>query len=183
MPEQQKNNAILYGEIISKCWEDEAYKKRFKEDPESVLTEAGVKIEEGVTYKVIEAPKLVQYVVLPAEDSTKVVQALTKRILNKADQGGTFLPEGAELRVIQDTEDIRHIILPASPKTLTKAELGIVAGGDYTATATNVVAQAEAVAQAVEGVEVASTVVNVVEAGVAAVAGAAAFVAVGVFLI
>ncbi len=182
MPEK-KNNAVLYGEIISKCWEDEAFKKRFKEDPESVLTEAGVKIEEGVTYKVIEAPKLVQYFVLPAEDSSKVVQALTKRILNKADQGGEIMPEGAELRIIQDTEEIRHLILPASPKTLTKAELGAVAGGDSVATATNVVAQAEAVAQAVEAVEVASTAVNVVEAGVAAVAGAAAFVAVGVFLI
>ena len=37
-----KKNLVKYGEIISKCWEDESYKKRFIEDPESVLTEAGL---------------------------------------------------------------------------------------------------------------------------------------------
>ena len=53
----KKQNPLKYGEVISKCWEDEAYKKRFIEDPESVLAEAGFVVEEGVTYKVIEQPK------------------------------------------------------------------------------------------------------------------------------
>ena len=37
----KKQNPVKYGEVIAKCWEDETYKKRFIEDPESVLTEAG----------------------------------------------------------------------------------------------------------------------------------------------
>ena len=55
----KKQDLVKYGEVVSKCWEDEAYKKRFIEDPEVVLTEAGFVAEEGVTYKVIEAPKLI----------------------------------------------------------------------------------------------------------------------------
>ena len=46
----KKQNAMKYGEVVAKCWEDEAYKKRFIEDPESVLTEAGFVVEEGVTH-------------------------------------------------------------------------------------------------------------------------------------
>ena len=56
----KQQNLVKYGEIISKCWEDDAYKKRFIEDPEGVLTEAGFAVEEGVTYKVIEQPKMVR---------------------------------------------------------------------------------------------------------------------------
>ncbi|MBO6235281.1 MAG: hypothetical protein J6N22_01010, partial [Schwartzia sp.] len=37
----RKNNPVKYGEVVAKCWEDEAYKKRFLEDPEGVLAEAG----------------------------------------------------------------------------------------------------------------------------------------------
>ncbi len=54
-------NAVKYGEVIAKCWEDEAYKKRFIEDPEAVLSESGFVLDEGVTYKVIQQPKTVKY--------------------------------------------------------------------------------------------------------------------------
>lgn len=127
---EKKNSAILYGEVVAKCWEDEEYKKRFIEDPESVLIEAGIPVEEGVTYKVIEAPKLVNYIVLPDENVKPVIQEITKQLLNKADKGDKILPEGTEVRLIQNTEDTRYLILPASPKSLTKAELNSVFGGD-----------------------------------------------------
>ena len=29
----KKQNLVKYGEVVAKCWEDEAYKKRFIEDP------------------------------------------------------------------------------------------------------------------------------------------------------
>ncbi len=125
----EKNNLVLYGEIVAKCWEDEAYKKRFLEDPEGVMQEAGMVLEEGVTYKVIEAPKLVKYMVLPKEQPQRAVEELTKTLLNKAEVSDKLIPEGVELRVVQNTEDIRYFVLPASPKTFTKAELAAVAGG------------------------------------------------------
>ncbi|MBO5514592.1 MAG: nitrile hydratase subunit alpha [Schwartzia sp.] len=133
----KKQNLVKYGEIISKCWEDDAYKKRFIEDPESVLAEAGFAVEEGVTYKVIEQPKMVRYVVIPYEGAQDAVQTFTKYLLNAAEKKDVIIPEGAEARIIQNTEDVRYMILPASPKSLSKAELAMAAGGD--AAAVNVV--------------------------------------------
>ncbi len=133
----KQQNLVKYGEIISKCWEDDAYKKRFIEDPESVLAEAGFAVEEGVTYKVIEQPKMVRYVVIPYEGAQDAVQTFTKYLLNAAEKKDVIIPEGAEARIIQNTEDVRYMILPASPKSLSKAELAMAAGGD--AAAVNVV--------------------------------------------
>ena len=170
--------AVRYGEIVAKCWEDEAYKKRFIQEPESVLQEAGIPLEEGINYKVIEAPKLVQYVVLPREEVMPALQFIVKRLLNKADKTEKIVPEGCEVRIIQNTEDTDYLVLPASPKTLTAAELSAVTGGDSVATASDVAAQAEVVAQVVEAVEVTTTEVSVAETSLAGVAEVGAIVVV-----
>ena len=151
----KQQNLVKYGEIISKCWEDDAYKKRFIEDPESVLTEAGFAVEEGVTYKVIEQPKMVRYVVIPYEGAQDAVQTFTKYLLNAAEKKDVIIPEGAEARIIQNTEDVRYMILPASPKSLSKAELAMAAGGD--AAATSVVAVSPVVAEVVSDISVSVT--------------------------
>ena len=134
----KKQNAVKYGEVVAKCWEDEAYKKRFIEDPESVLSEAGFVVEEGVTYKVVEQPKNVKYLVLPHADAKDAVQNLTKAFLNQVEQRDVIIPDGAEVRIIQNTDDMRYMILPASPKTLSAAELKMAAGGDGVTIAPNV---------------------------------------------
>ena len=126
----KNQNAIKYGEVIAKCWKDEAYKKRFLEDPEGVLAEAGFVVEEGVTYKVIEQPKLVEYMVLPHAETKAAVQDMAKRFLNQAEKSDVVIPEGTEVRILQNTDDVRYMILPASPKSLSQAELKMVAGGD-----------------------------------------------------
>ena len=138
----KKQNAVKYGEVIAKCWKDEAYKKRFIEDPEGVLAEAGFVLEEGVTYKVIEQPKLTKYLVLPHAETKEAVQDMAKQFLNHVEKSDIVLPKGAEVRIIQNTDDTRYMILPASPQSLSQAELKMVAGGDscetYTDTATAV---------------------------------------------
>ena len=159
----KKQNLVKYGEVVAKCWEDEAYKKRFLEDPEGVLSEAGFVVDEGVTYKVIEQPKLVKYIVLPHEDAKEAVQTIAKGFLNQVEKKDVVIPEGAEVRIIQNTDDVRYMILPASPKSLSAAELKMVAGGDSVATATNAVQSAEV---ATTGVAVAEVVA--VELGTAA---------------
>lgn len=148
----RKKNPVKYGKVIAKCWEDEAYKKRFLEDPEGVLTEAGFVVEEGVTYKVIEQPKLIEYLVLPHAETKDAVQELSKRLLNRVEKRNHVIPEGMEVRIVQNTDDIRYIVLPASPKSLTQAELKMVAGGDSAETETNVVHQAEVVDMSAEAV-------------------------------
>ena len=156
----RKNNPVKYGEVIARCWEDEAYKKRFLEDPEGVLSEAGFVLEEGVTYKVVEAPKLVEYLVLPHAETKAAVQNLTKRLLNRVEKKTPVIPEGMEVRILQNTEDIRYLVLPASPKSLTKAELKMVAGGDQGSaeTETDMYQTAEVVSSLVEAVEATTTV-------------------------
>ena len=146
----KKQNVVKYGEVVAKCWKDEAYKKRFLEDPEGVLSEAGFVVEEGVTYKVIEQPKLIRYLVLPHTETKAAVQDMAKRFLNHAEENDAIIPDGTEVRIIQNTDDIRYIILPASPQSLSQAELKMVAGGDSAETYTDT-------ATAVYGVEAAVT--------------------------
>ncbi|MBQ9376772.1 MAG: nitrile hydratase subunit alpha [Schwartzia sp.] len=129
----KKQDAVKYGEVVAKCWENEAYRKRFIEDPESVLAEAGVSLEKSVTYKVVEQPRGVKYIVLPCEGAKDAVQAVTKGLLTAAEAKSALIPEGAEVRIIQNTENIRYMILPASPKNLSKQELSMAAGGNGTA--------------------------------------------------
>lgn len=166
----RKQNPVKYGEVIAKCWEDEAYKKRFIEDPETVLSEAGFVVEEGVTYKVIEQPKLVKYIVLPHANAKEGVQTIAKGFLNASENKDVVIPEGAEIRIIQNTEDTRYLILPASPKTLTEAELKMVAGGDSVKNATNVVNVGEVVNVTVEAEVHATTTTYLAEAEVAVAA-------------
>lgn len=166
----KKQNPVKYGEVIAKCWEDEAYKKRFIEDPETVLSDAGFVVEEGVTYKVIEQPKLVKYIVLPHANAKEGVQTIAKGFLNASENKDVVIPEGAEIRIIQNTEDMRYLILPASPKTLTEAELKMVAGGDSVKNATNVVNVGEVVNVTVEAEVHATTTTYLAEAEVAVAA-------------
>ncbi len=173
----KSKNPVKYGEVVSKCWEDEAYKKRFLEDPETVLSEAGFVVEEGVTYKVIEQPKLVKYLVLPHTDTKDAVQVIAKGFLNQVEKSNAVIPEGAEVRIIQNTDDTRYMILPASPKTLTASELAMVAGGDSVATATNVVQTGEVATTVVEVQTATTTSTYLAEAEVGVVV-----VAVGVLI-
>lgn len=173
-----KENAIKYGEVISKCWEDEVYREEFIRDPESVMLEKGIELEEGITYKVIQAPKLVEYFVLPYDNVREPIQNFAKFLLNKAEQSDKIVPEGFEYRIIQNTEDVHYLILPASPKTLTAAELAQISGADSAVTATNVVAQAEAAVQVVAAVEVVAAEATVAATSLAAGAEVAVLVAV-----
>ena len=173
-----KENAIKYGEIISKCWEDEVYREEFIRDPESVMLEKGIELEEGITYKVIQAPKLVEYFVLPYDNVREPMQNFAKFLLDKAEQSDKIVPEGFEYRIIQNTEDVHYLILPASPKTLTAAELAQISGADSAVTATNVVAQAEAAVQVVAAVEVVAAEATVAATSLAAGAEVAVLVAV-----
>ena len=135
----EKNPAVIYGEIVSRVWDDEVFKKRFLNSPKEVLKEAGIPVEEGVEYKVIEAPKMVQYLVLPHEKHKEALQKLAKLILGGAERGAPAMPEGIEVRVIQNTSSLRYLVLPASPGTLTEAELAMVAGGGKVKVQTHVV--------------------------------------------
>ena len=48
-----KEDALKYGEIIAKCWEDEEFKQSFLSAPETILEQYGIELKEGIDYKVI----------------------------------------------------------------------------------------------------------------------------------
>jgi hypothetical protein len=54
-----------FGEIISKCWKDSAFKKRFLSDPKGVLKEHAIEIPPNVQVKVVENTADQLYITLP----------------------------------------------------------------------------------------------------------------------
>jgi len=54
-----------FGEILSKCWYDPAFKKRFLSEPKKVLAEFGMEVPEGLDVKVVENTDKVMYLTIP----------------------------------------------------------------------------------------------------------------------
>ena len=54
-----------FGEIISKCWKDSAFKQRFLSDPKGVLKEHAIEIPPNVQVKVVENTADQLYITLP----------------------------------------------------------------------------------------------------------------------
>lgn len=52
--------------IISKCWEDDAFKERLMADPAATLAAEGVEVPDGVTVSVVEDTARVRHLVIPA---------------------------------------------------------------------------------------------------------------------
>ena len=57
----------VWGEMVSKAWRDEAFKKRLLADPAAVLREHGVRVPPGSKVKVIEDTAQVYHLTLPRE--------------------------------------------------------------------------------------------------------------------
>lgn len=125
----EKNLKLLYAELISKCWEDEAFKKRFFEDTFNVLKEAGIPVEEGIEYKVVEAAQEENYIVLPATNVAETVRELSKLLLSVSEQTDIIVPEGTKIVVLQNTDKINYIIFKQAPQIMSEVELDMVAGG------------------------------------------------------
>lgn len=59
-----------FGEIISKCWQDAGFKKRFLTEPKAVLAEFGMDLPAGLEVKVVENSDKVMYLTLPPNPKT-----------------------------------------------------------------------------------------------------------------
>jgi len=169
-----REEKISYGKIVSKCWAEEDFKKRFMENPVEVLKEFSIEPEDGVEYQVIDAEVMVQYIVLPHEDSLEGVQQFSKLLLQKSETSNTIIPEGAQVRLVQDTATKRYLVIPFNPQLLTEVEFGKQLVADSVTTYQDVAAQTTAVAQAEVAVEVvaveATTIATSLHVGAEAVA-------------
>jgi Nitrile hydratase, alpha chain len=59
-------NEAALGKVIASAWSDDDYKARLVADPKSVLSEAGVALDDGAEIKVVEETAEVRYLVIPA---------------------------------------------------------------------------------------------------------------------
>ena len=177
----EKDINVVYGELISRCWEDEELKKRFINETAEVLKEAGLPVEENVEYKVIEAEANENYVVLPDKNVAETVREITKLLLSVSEQTDIIVPEGSKIVVLQNTETLRYIVLKKAPEVLTEVELDMVAGGKGKNAAVNINIGA-AVNVAAATVTVAGAAINVAAAAVAVGAAGVVVVAGAVFI-
>jgi hypothetical protein len=51
--------------VITRCWDDEAFKERLLADPAATLAEAGVEVPEGVTVRVVVESATERALVVP----------------------------------------------------------------------------------------------------------------------
>lgn len=64
-PGAAKGERVALGKAVARAWNDPAFRAQLIADPQATLTQAGVKVPEGVTVRVVENTKDVTYVVLP----------------------------------------------------------------------------------------------------------------------
>ncbi|MFH1725905.1 MAG: NHLP leader peptide family RiPP precursor [Elusimicrobiota bacterium] len=69
-----------YGKIVTECWRDEAFKKRFVSDPAAVLKERGVRIEEGVAVKVVQDTDKTVHLVLPPKPAGELSEEQLEKV-------------------------------------------------------------------------------------------------------
>ncbi len=71
MPDQ--TDALQY--VISRCWEDEAFKERLVADPMATLAGEGVEVPEGVTVRVLAETATERVLVVPLAPQRELADA------------------------------------------------------------------------------------------------------------
>lgn len=95
----QKDQNLILGEIINRCWEDAAYKERFLKNPNAMLKDAGFPVGDK-NFRVVENTADVSYIVLPEKPSDELDDDELDNVAGGIEQ-------------IQPTERIRQIIYRA----------------------------------------------------------------------
>ena len=61
--------------VITRCWDDEAFKERLVADPSATLAEAGVAVPEGVTVRVVVESATERALVVPLPPERELADA------------------------------------------------------------------------------------------------------------
>jgi len=81
MPEQE--NAMQ--NIITRCWEDEAFKARLLADPAATLAAEGMQVPEGITVNVAVDTEDVRTLVIPPPPGMLDDEALDRLVVSAGD--------------------------------------------------------------------------------------------------
>jgi hypothetical protein len=63
--EASTSDSAAVGKVIARAWSDDGYKARLVANPKSVLTEAGIVIEDGPELRAVEDTADVRHFVIP----------------------------------------------------------------------------------------------------------------------
>jgi hypothetical protein len=69
-PAKSSDWAEKWGQIVSKAWSDENFKKRLISDPATILKENGLEVPPGVQVKVVENTDKLLHLTLPPKASS-----------------------------------------------------------------------------------------------------------------
>ncbi len=149
----EKNASIR--QVISKCWQDEAFKERLMANPDAVLKAEGVSVPDGVTVSVTERSDRSWTLVIPErpdelsadEEAGMQQQSPMGRIIARCWDDDAFkqklkaepiatlkaegvpVPEGVSVSVADNSSKAWTLVIPERPEELGEEELEQVAGG------------------------------------------------------
>jgi hypothetical protein len=112
-----------FGEIVSKCWYDAAFKKRFMSEPKKVLAEFGMPVPEGLDVKVVENTNDTMYLTIPPAPSKPKGGELSDNQLDAV--SGGVLTSGATVTATRPQYyNITKAIIVATSTGLTTCSTG-----------------------------------------------------------
>jgi hypothetical protein len=141
----RQEQAKQYTQVVTRSWQDEAFKRRLVADPRAVLQEHGLAVPDGKAVRVVEDTPETMHLVLPNKPiermsdeqlaqlagegpGRKVGQLAIKAWQDEAfkrrlvadpravlQEQGLPLPAGKSVRVMENTADTYYLALPAKP--------------------------------------------------------------------
>ena len=130
--DQKKEKRIAYAELLNRCWEDAEYLERFRNDPATVLAEAGIETVTGAVYHVVEQSDVCRYLVVPEETPEEQINVISEQLKEKI-KAQTGEPFAGELKVLKNTPKDIYLIYQPKPENfeLTDEMLADVSGGGF----------------------------------------------------
>lgn len=145
------------GELINKCWSDEAFKSRVLTDTMSVLKENSITVPKGVSVKALENTDRIFNIVIPAkpaqenasnETAKAVAGGDVGKLISKAWSDKAFkdkilkdtmsvlkeyaiaVPEGVTVKAVENTDKVFYLVIPQrQTHALSDSDLDQVVGG------------------------------------------------------
>jgi hypothetical protein len=85
MDKEQNTFNRAWSKVISKAWNDPAFKKRLLNEPQKVLRENGIELPSGKELKITETTDKIIYLNLPADPGKELQNDMLKNIVAGGD--------------------------------------------------------------------------------------------------
>jgi len=90
---QEEQQAKLYGRVVARAWQDEAFKGRLLADPEGALAEMGVEVPADHEVRVVEDTERVTHMVIPPSPSEELADEQLDQVVGGFYDPSTGIPQ------------------------------------------------------------------------------------------